>query len=148
MLKNENIEMRSKNTMKISSLFKLRVAIVSGVFIFTTVPAPAQIYQPVSFKILDEGKITFKSQESDTLKGKGELVVDSEKVSVSGEIGSRVIVHSGSVNLRYGIYRLQADKLTIFEASNKIIAEGNIIFDKGSKRIKRKKIELNYKGIK
>src|SRR5437764_10980099 len=44
--------------------------------------------------------------------GGSDLVVYSEKQSVEGPEGKRIIVHEGNVDIRYGIYRLQADKLT------------------------------------
>ncbi|MBX7055707.1 MAG: LPS assembly protein LptD [Pyrinomonadaceae bacterium] len=63
--------------------------------------------------------------------GDNEVVVYSDKQSVEGEKGKRVIVHSGNVDVRYGIYRMQADKITIYEAENKMDAEGSVIFDQG-----------------
>ena len=63
--------------------------------------------------------------------GDGEVVVYSEKQTVEGEEGKRVVTHSGNVDVRYGIYRLQADKIVIYEAENKIVAEGSVVFDQG-----------------
>ena len=63
--------------------------------------------------------------------GDSEVVVYSEKQSVEGPEGKRVVVHEGNVDVRYGIYRLQADKITIYEAENKIVAEGSVVFDQG-----------------
>lgn len=63
--------------------------------------------------------------------GDGEVVVYSERQTVEGEAGSRIVVHSGNVDVRYGVYRLQADKITIYEAENKIVAEGSVVFDQG-----------------
>ncbi|MGQ0540585.1 MAG: hypothetical protein ACT4O9_01890, partial [Blastocatellia bacterium] len=57
--------------------------------------------------------------------GDGDLVVYSEKQTVEGEEGKRVLVHTGNVDARYGIYRMQADKITIIEAENKMIVEGS-----------------------
>ncbi|HEU5092335.1 MAG TPA: hypothetical protein VFT30_06595, partial [Nitrospira sp.] len=42
--------------------------------------------------------------------GDGEVVVYSENQSVEGEAGKRIVTHTGNVDVRYGIYRLQADK--------------------------------------
>lgn len=78
--------------------------------------------------------------------GDGEVVVYSEKNSVEGETGKRVVVHTGNVDVRYGIYRLQADKITIIEAENKMIAEGSVVFDQGDdQRITGAKAVWNYK---
>src|SRR5689334_15792333 len=71
-------------------------------------------------------KPTFESEGGD-----GEVVVYSDHQSVEGEKGRRVVKHSGNVDLHYGIYRLQADELTIYEGENKVIASGSVIFDQG-----------------
>ena len=40
--------------------------------------------------------------------------------------------------MRYGIYRLQADEITIYEAQNKMVAKGSVVFDQGDdQRINR-----------
>ncbi|MBA2380248.1 MAG: LPS-assembly protein LptD [Blastocatellia bacterium] len=63
--------------------------------------------------------------------GDGELVVYSDTQTISGEEGKRVVTHTGNVDVRYGIYRLQADRITITEADNRIEAEGSVVFDQG-----------------
>ena len=93
-----------------------------------------------------EVKITPKKQLPDAEGGNGEVVVYSEKQDAEGEEGKRIVKHTGSVDVRYGIYRLQADKITIYEATNKMIAEGNVIFDQGNdQRITGTKGEWNYR---
>jgi LPS-assembly protein len=78
--------------------------------------------------------------------GDGEVVVYSEKQTVEGDEGKRVVTHSGNVDVRYGIYRLQADKIVIYEAENKIVAEGSVVFDQGDdQRITGAKGTWNYK---
>ena len=78
--------------------------------------------------------------------GDGELVVYSEHQSVEGEEGKRIIVHEGNVDARYGIYRLQADKITIYEAQNLMDAEGSVVFDQGDdQRITGSRAKWNYK---
>jgi LPS-assembly protein len=78
--------------------------------------------------------------------GDGEVVVYSEKQTVEGEEGKRVVTHSGNVDVHYGIYRLQADKIVIYEAENKIVAEGSVVFDQGDdQRITGAKGTWNYK---
>ena len=78
--------------------------------------------------------------------GDGEVVVYSDSQTVEGGQGSRVVVHSGNVDVRYGIYRMQADKITIVEAENKMIAEGSVVFDQGDdQRITGSKAVWNYK---
>ncbi|MBC7899872.1 MAG: LPS-assembly protein LptD [Saprospiraceae bacterium] len=78
--------------------------------------------------------------------GDGELVVYSEKQTVEGEEGKRILVHDGNVDVRFGIYRMQADKITIYEAENKLDAEGSVVFDQGDdQRITGARAIWNYK---
>ena len=78
--------------------------------------------------------------------GGDELVVYSTRETIKGETGKRVIVRSGNVDVRYGIYRLQADKITIYEAEGRMIAEGSVIFDESdNQRITGASGEFNYK---
>ena len=74
-----------------------------------------------------------------------DLVVESTKESYTEENGKRVAVYEGDVDARVGIYRLQADKLTVYEATEKVIAEGNVVFDQGElQRITGTRAEFNY----
>ncbi len=78
--------------------------------------------------------------------GDGEIVVYSLKETITGEKDNRVIVREGDAEVLYGIYRLQADKITIYEAENKIVAEGSVIFDQGDdQRITGSRGVWNYK---
>ena len=78
--------------------------------------------------------------------GSDELIVDSVRSSVSGEKGKHIIIHEGNVDVHYGIYRLQADKITIYEAENKMVAEGSVVFDQGEdQRITGSTATWNYK---
>lgn len=63
--------------------------------------------------------------------GDGEVVIYSERQTVEGEEGKRIIVYTGNVDVRYGIYRMQADKVTLYEAEDKMDAVGSVIFDQG-----------------
>ncbi|MBP9664988.1 MAG: LPS-assembly protein LptD [Pyrinomonadaceae bacterium] len=78
--------------------------------------------------------------------GDGEVVVYSERQTVEGEKGKRIVRHSGNVDLRYGIYRLQADEIAIYEAENRVVARGSVIFDQGDdQRITGATAVWNYK---
>jgi len=78
--------------------------------------------------------------------GDGEVVVYSDRQTVEGEDGKRILTHSGNVDVRFGIYRLQADKVQIVEAENKMIAEGSVVFDQGDdQRITGATAIWNYK---
>ena len=73
------------------------------------------------------------------------LDVDTDKQTVTGEEGARIIVNEGNVDARIGIFRLQADKLTVYEATNRVVAEGNVVFDQGElQRITGSRAEFNY----
>ncbi|MEO8435978.1 MAG: LPS assembly protein LptD [Pyrinomonadaceae bacterium] len=74
-----------------------------------------------------------------------ELTIDAGKATEIGkEKGSRVIIYEGNVDARVGTYRLQADKLTYYEATDKIVAEGNVVFDQGDQqRITGSRTEWN-----
>ena len=74
------------------------------------------------------------------------LTVAATTRTVSGTKGSIVEVDEGNVDARIGTYRLQADKITVYEATNKVIAEGNVVFDQGDQqRITGSRAEWNYK---
>ncbi len=89
-----------------------------------------------------------QSQKTDVKPegGGDEVVVYSDNQTVEGEEGKRVITHTGNVDVRYGIYRMQADKIVIFEAENRLLAEGSVVFDQGDdQRITGVKADWNYK---
>lgn len=78
--------------------------------------------------------------------GDGEVVVYSDRQTIEGEKGKRIARHAGNVDLHYGIYRVQADELTVYEAENKIVAQGSVIFDQGDdQRITGARAVWNYK---
>jgi LPS-assembly protein len=90
-----------------------------------------------------------KSKKKPTFEqegGDGELVVYSLRNTVEGEKNARIIRHSGNVDVRFGIYRLQADEVTIYEAENKMVASGSVIFDQGDdQRVTGATAIWNYK---
>ncbi|HRH42311.1 MAG TPA: LPS assembly protein LptD [Pyrinomonadaceae bacterium] len=93
-----------------------------------------------------EVKVPQKKKLPNEEGGDGDLVVYSEKNTTEGKEGNRIVTHSGAVDVRYGMYRLQADKVIVYEASNKLVAEGSVIFDQGNdQRITGRKAEWNYK---
>src|SRR6266849_3813820 len=74
------------------------------------------------------------------------LSVTANKQTTSGTKGAIVEVDEGNVDARIGTYRLQADKVTVYEATNMVIAEGNVVFDQGDQqRITGSRAEWNYK---
>lgn len=74
------------------------------------------------------------------------LKIDAGKQTVTGPGNARIVVYEGNVDARIGTYRLQADKVTVYEATNKVLAEGNVVFDQGDQqRITGSSAEWNYR---
>ena len=98
---------------------------------------PLNQEQPVKQKTLPGQQI---GEAPDVLK------VDAGTQTVSGPQTARVFVYEGNVDARIGTYRLQADKVTVYEATNKVVAEGNVVFDQGEQqRITGSSAEWNYR---
>ena len=75
-----------------------------------------------------------------------ELVVTCKTETVSGAKDALISVCEGNVDARIGTYRLQADKVTVYDATNKVVAEGNVVFDQGDQqRITGSHAEWNYR---
>ncbi|HET9712002.1 MAG TPA: LPS assembly protein LptD, partial [Pyrinomonadaceae bacterium] len=75
-----------------------------------------------------------------------EITVTSIKQSAEGPENARVFFYEGNVDVRIGTYRLQADKITVYEAENRAIAEGNVVFDQADQqRITGTRGEWNYR---
>ena len=73
------------------------------------------------------------------------LDVRAERQDISGPESARVYLYEGNVDARIGIYRLQADKVTVYEAKNLVVAEGSVVFDQGEfQRITGSRAEWNY----
>ena len=74
-----------------------------------------------------------------------ELEAHSDRQTVNGPEGAHVTVLEGNVDVRVGIFRLQADKVTDYEAKSLIVAEGNVVFDQGEfQRITGSRAQWNY----
>jgi lipopolysaccharide assembly outer membrane protein LptD (OstA) len=75
-----------------------------------------------------------------------DLKIDAGTQTVSGPPNAQIFVYEGNVDARIGTYRLQADKVTVYEATNKVVAEGNVVFDQGEQqRITGTRAEWNYR---
>jgi Organic solvent tolerance protein OstA len=147
--------MRFKSLSKIPLSFALACALAA--FSFGQEPNPVD--RKVANPITDTPNINPVSSETpvplqpaktgrqvQSEGGDGEVVVYSDDQSAEGTEGSRIVYHRGNVDVRYGIYRLQADKVTIYEAKNLIIAEGSVVFDQGEdQRITGTRAEWNYR---
>jgi len=75
-----------------------------------------------------------------------QIQVDATKQTASGPENARVVVYEGNVDVRIGTYRLQADKVTVYEAENRVLAEGSVVFDQADiQRITGSRAEWNYR---
>jgi LPS-assembly protein len=83
--------------------------------------------------------------EGQTGQATDQLDVRSDRQTVTGPEDARVVTNEGNVDARIGIYRLQADKVTVYEAKNLVVAEGSVVFDQGEfQRITGSRAEWNY----
>jgi LPS-assembly protein len=74
------------------------------------------------------------------------IEVDATKQTVTGPEDARVVVYEGNVDVRIGTYRLQADKVTVYEAENRAVAEGSVVFDQADvQRITGSRADWNYR---
>lgn len=140
---------------RLISAFLLMLAVPVAAFLQQTNPVERQLSNPITDTpnvnpISPSQSIAAPKSKKDPAfspeGGDGEVVVYSIKQSVEGEKNARIVKHSGNVDVRYGIYRLQADEMTIYEAENKIVARGSVIFDQGDdQRITGASGVWNYK---
>ena len=75
------------------------------------------------------------------------VTIDSQKQTEIGkDPKARIVIFEGNVDIRVGTYRLQADKVTDYEAENRVVADGNVVFDQADQqRITGSHAEWNYK---
>jgi LPS-assembly protein len=75
-----------------------------------------------------------------------EITVSAAKQNGSGPENARIVHYEGNVDIRIGTYRLQADKVTVYEAENRVVAEGSVVFDQADQqRITGSRSEWNYR---
>ncbi len=139
---------------KLITIFSLIILLSGAAFSQQTNPVDRQVSNPITDTpnvnpIAEQTTVAPKTKKKTPLEpegGDGDVVVYSDRQTVSGDKGVRVVMHQGNVDVRYGIYRLQAEKITIYEAESKMNAEGSVIFDQGDdQRITGAKAVWNYK---
>ncbi|HYX30026.1 MAG TPA: LPS assembly protein LptD [Pyrinomonadaceae bacterium] len=75
-----------------------------------------------------------------------QLEVTCVHQSFTGPKEALVTVCEGNVDAKIGTYRLQADKVTVYDAKYLVVADGNVVFDQGEQqRITGSHAEWNYK---
>jgi LPS-assembly protein len=138
------------------------LAFASLLLVVSAAPALAQQTNPVDRKITnpmtDTPNVNPLTQDQPVparqTPKKGEMPQPGDTVSVDAqkqtEIGkdpkNRIIVFEGNVDIHVGTFRLQADKVTDYHGENKVVADGNVVFDQGDQqRITGSHAEWNYK---
>jgi len=96
---------------------------------------PLNTDQPVQRRPSSQGAVPGVSTDK--------LDVDANKQSGSGPENARVVVYEGNVDVRIGTYRLQADKVTVYDAENRVVAEGSVVFDQAENRLHAQKAVLS-----
>jgi LPS-assembly protein len=114
-----------------------------------TNPVDRQVTNPItdtpSVNPLENDNLLPPSKPGKNFPNSDELSVEANKQSVTGPENARIFIYEGNVDVKLGIYRLQADKVTVYEATNKVLAEGSVVFDQGNdQRITGARTEWNY----
>lgn len=128
------------------------LVVASNTFAQQTNPVDRKVTNPMTDTpnvnpLAQDQPVKPKTQPGQTTPGEAtdRLTVGSGTQTVSGPKEARVYVYEGNVDARIGTYRLQADKVTVYEATNKVVAEGNVVFDQGDQqRITGSSAEWNY----
>jgi len=138
------------------------LAVASTFLAIVSTATPAQQTNPVDRKVTnpmtDTPNVNPLTQDQPIQKKqtpkKGEVPQPGDTVTADSqkqtEIGkdpkARIVVFEGNVDIHVGTYRLQADKVTDYEAETRIVADGNVVFDQGDQqRITGSHAEWNYK---
>src|ERR1044071_1359935 len=109
--------MRLHKSLKI--IFLIVILCVSIIRAQQTNPVDRKVSNPITDTpnvdpVSEENSIRAPKRTQSGYKQEGgddEVVVYSENQTVTGEAGKRIVTHTGNVDVRYGIYRLQADKI-------------------------------------
>lgn len=148
------IASRSSGVLLLFALACAIIGVVSGrITAQQTNPVDRQVKNPMTDTpnvnpLTQDQPVPRKAQTGQAQAGEAsdELKVDAGTQTVSGPKEARVFVYEGNVDARIGTYRLQADKVTVYDATNKVLAEGNVVFDQGDQqRITGSKAEWNYR---
>ena len=91
-------------------------------------------------------RVRLPVRAADGLQATDILDVRADRQTVTGPKEARVSIYEGNVDARVGAFRLQADKVTVYEAQNRVVAEGNVVFDQEpGQRITGTRADWNYR---
>ena len=149
----------SRTVRRLHSLLRLVLAnlllLVCCQFVFAqqTNPVDRKVTNPLTDTpnvnpLNNDQPVQRRSQTQNAVQGVStdQISVDAAKQTGSGPENARVVVYEGNVDVRIGTYRLQADKVTVYEAENRIVAEGSVVFDQADvQRITGSRADWNYR---
>ncbi|HVG38859.1 MAG TPA: LPS assembly protein LptD [Pyrinomonadaceae bacterium] len=129
-----------------------------GVFAQQTNPVDNQVTNPITdtpnvnpltqeLPVLTRPRVVGNKKPDAAQQTTDELKITARTQTATGLKGEKIFIYEGDVDARIGTYRLQADKITIYEATNKAVAEGNVVFDQEGEqrqRITGSRAEFNY----
>ena len=136
------------------------ILLLACILLSCTAPARAQQTNPVDRKVTnpvtDTPNVNPLQQDQPVrpapagrpapIQSGDELAVTCNKETRTGPRNAGVSICEGNVDARIGTYRLQADKVTVYDETNKVIADGNVVFDQGDQqRITGSHAEWNYR---
>jgi LPS-assembly protein len=138
----------------------MRISLLACIVLFCAAMIGAQTTNPVDRKITnpvtDTPNVNPLQQDQPArpaspgrpapIQSGDSLEVTCNKETRTGPKNAGVSVCEGNVDARIGTYRLQADKVTVYDDTNKLIADGNVVFDQGDQqRITGSHAEWNYR---
>lgn len=144
--------MRSSRVLAVLSCFLLVLLVVTRIEAQQPNPVDRKVENPITdtpnVNPLQQDQpirptVTTQQQGAQSTES---LTLICNRESISGPTENRVSICEGNVDARIGTYRLQADKVTVYDATNKAVAEGNVVFDQGDQqRITGSHAEWNYR---
>jgi len=72
------------------------------------------------------------------------LEVRADSVTLSQGDDGEVSQHTGQVETRIGDVTIRSERLTVYSKSNKLVAEGNVVFTNKEQTIKATSMEWGY----
>jgi LPS-assembly protein len=138
------------------------LALISILFILFVEPAAAQQPEKIEKKVEnpigvaeEEKRALRRTNPQKTTKGSQKIAIvaevepgDSEIVdSISDKQGKEgdVLILTGNVHVTYGDILIIADRVTLHQVTNDLIAVGNVFFEQQGQRIAADRVELNTK---
>ena len=148
---------RLSGFMRVSNSFSLLICLTILIFVFAgnadaqqTNPVEREVTNPItdtpSVNPLAQENLLPPPKPKVPISNSEDLDIEANTQTVTGAENARIVTYEGNVDAKLGIYRLQADKVTVYEAENRAVAEGSVVFDQGfDQRITGSRGEFNYR---